>query len=175
MRRINQDVREFCARDPRTPAATLKSWEEAGWKSSSAGQLNTSQNPSEAEAMGPDLDEEEVLNTAVNEGEDFQPAVSSANLSLVSGIELLAVSREGEEDTPEMSSTLEEGSGQGALAAPPQVSAAMGTIIVPGGAEEDGEEWGTAYLLNDSIDLYMVSRPTGEAYIVNVSGEDSVI
>ena len=74
-----------------------------------------------------------------------------------------------------MSSTLEEGSGQGALAAPPQVSAAMGTIIVPGGAEEDGEEWGTAYLLNDSIDLYMVSRPTGEAYIVNVSGEDSVI
>ena len=130
MRRINQDVREFCARDPRTPAATLKSWEEAGWKSSSAGQLNTSQNPSEAEAMGPDLDEEEVLNTAVNEGEDFQPAVSSANLSLVSGIELLAVSREGEEDTPEMSSTLEEGSGQGALAAPPQVSAAMGTIIM---------------------------------------------
>ena len=175
MRRINQDVREFCARDPRTPTATIRSWEEAGWKPTSAGELNISQNPSEAEAMGPDLDEEEVLNTAVNEGGDFQPAMSAANLSLVSGIELLAVSREGEEDSPEFPSTLEEGSGQGASAAPPQVAAAMGNIIVPGGEEDDGEEWGTAYLLNDSIDLYMVSRPSGEAYIVNVSGEDSVL
>ena len=58
--------------------------------------------------------------------------------------------------------------------APPQVSAAMASTIVPGGAEEDGEEWGQAYLLNDSIDLYMVSRPTGEVNIFNITSEDSV-
>ena len=170
MRKLNEDVREFVSRDPRKPrksASTLKSWSDDGWKSTSAESSNTSRNPSEAEAMGPDQDDDEDLNVAVNEGDNDPPAL--ANISLVSGLELLAVTNESQDN-----STLEEHASQGAAVAPPQVAAAMAPTIVPGGAEEDGEEWGQAYLLNDSIDLYMVSRPTGEVNIFNISSEDSV-
>ena len=117
--------------------------------------------------MGPDQDDDEDLNVAVNEGDNDPPAL--ANISLVSGLELLAVTNESQDN-----STLEEHANQGAAVAPSQVAAAMAPTIVPGGAEEDGEEWGQAYLLNDSIDLYMVSRPTGEVNIFNISSEDSV-
>ena len=171
MQRVNADIRDFCARDPRTPAATLKSWKESGWKPTSSGKTPPSRNPSEEEAMGPDDD----LNIAVREDEDFQPDHPLANISLTSGFELLAVSNTSRETSPGRLdlSTLEERSGQGLATAPSQVAKEMARIV-PGGAEDEGEEWGSAYLLNDSIDLYLLSRPTGEEFIFNITSEDSV-
>ena len=86
-------------------ASTLKSWSDDGWKSTSAESSNTSRNPSEAEAMGPDQDDDEDLNVAVNEGDNDPPAL--ANISLISGLELLAVTNESQDN-----STLDEQTSQ---------------------------------------------------------------